>query len=222
MLVFFKYFFIVISIQIIVTILLIIASKIEIKVENFNVCNIKNEKNNKNFFVVLSLKILNIPWLKIKINKYKMANSYVKEKIKVEKNNINVNKEFKNILKICIDNKKIKEEFKKVKIRLEKLNMNANIGLKDCVLTSYLVGGIAIVMSNILPHVANKNFRNYKYSIAPIYKNKNLYKINLNCIITARIVHIIYIIFLIKKEKKRSSDKNERTSNRKSYEYSYE
>lgn len=228
MLVFFKYFIMFIIATAFIISILILISKLKIDIKNFNVQNIKDEKNNKNFFIVVSFVILNFTWLKIKINKNLMAKEYVKEKLKVEEKNIKMSKEAEKVAKIFLDNKKIRDEFKKICIALEKLELNINVGLEDCVITSYLVGIIAIVISTILPHVVAKKLKEaeinerYKYEIVPIYKNKNLYKINLNCIITAKMVHIIYIIFLIKKEKKRRSDKNERTSNRKPYEYSYE
>lgn len=228
MLVFFKYFIMFIIATAFIIFILILISKLKIDIKNFNVQNINKEKNNKNFFIVVSFVILNLTWLKIKIHKNLIAKEYVKGKLKVEENNIKMGKEAEKVVKIFLDNKKIRDEFKKISIVLEKLDLNINVGLEDCVITSYLVGIIAIVISNILPHVLAKKLKEaeiserYKYEIVPIYQNKNLYKINLNCIITAKMVHIIYIIFLIKKEKKRRSDKNERTSNRKPYEYSYE
>lgn len=228
MLVFFKYFIMFIIATAFIIFILILISKLKIDIKNFNVQNINKEKNNKNFFIVVSFVILNLTWLKIKIHKNLLAKEYVKGKLKVEENNIKMGKEAEKVAKIFLDNKKIRDEFKKISIVLEKLDLNINVGLEDCIITSYLVGIIAIVISNILPHVVAKKLKEaeiserYKYEIVPIYENKKLYKINLNCIITAKMVHIIYIIFLIKKEKKRRSDKNERTSNRKPYEYSYE
>lgn len=228
MLVFFKYFIMFIIATAFIIFILILISKLKIDIKNFNVQNINKEKNNKNFFIVVSFVILNLTWLKIKIHKNLIAKEYVKGKLKVEENNIKMGKEAEKVAKIFLDNKKIRDEFKKISIVLEKLDLNINVGLEDCIITSYLVGIIAVVISNILPHVVAKKLKKaeiserYKYEIVPIYENKNLYKINLNCIITAKMVHIIYIIFLIKKEKKRRSDKNERTSNRKPYEYSYE
>ena len=86
-------------------------------------------------------------------------------------------------------------------------------------LTAYIIGGISIIISNIIPHIINvRDISKYYYKLNPLYINRNIYKINLNCIIDAKLVHIIYAIYLIRK----GDDINERTSNRKSYEYSYE
>ena len=61
----------------------------------------------------------------------------------------------------------------------------------------------------------------YNYTIEPIYQNKNIYKIQFNCIIQVKMVHIINVIYIFLK--KGRSDLNERTtSNRRSYGYSYE
>ena len=63
-------------------------------------------------------------------------------------------------------------------------------------------------------------YKNCFYDIKPIYKDKNLYEISLNCIIEVKMVHIINMIYKI--VKKRRSDKNERTSNRRAYDNSDE
>ena len=111
---------------------------------------------------------------------------------------------------------------KNICIDLKKIKLDLKVGTEDYVLTSYIVAIISILISNILPHIIrNKkqiNEEKYNYKILPIYSKNNLYKIELDCIINAKMGNIIYVIYLIK----RRGDKNERTSNRKSYEYSYE
>ena len=149
MLVFLKYFIMFIIAATTIVSILILISKLKIDINNFNVQNINNEKNNKNFFIVVSFVILNLAWLKIKINKKLMAKEYVKEKLKVEEKNIKMGKEAETVIKIFLDNKKIRDEFKKISIALEKMDLNINVGLEDCVITSYLVGIIAIIISNI-------------------------------------------------------------------------
>lgn len=58
-----------------------------------------------------------------------------------------------------------------------------------------------------------------EFRIIPLYNFGNSIKFNLNCIISVKIVHIIYVIYILLKTRRR---KNERTSNRRSYDYSYE
>lgn len=191
-------------------IIMILMSKLELSIENLDINNVDNLINNKNLIIKVSLKFGEFCMLQIKFNKNKLANIYAKSKEKKKKS---INKK--------VDMEKIKEEIKKLDIKLELLNLNLELGTEDCVLTSYIVAIISMIISNILPNVINTNndLSYYKYKIMPIYSNKNLYKINLNCIINAKLVHIIYIIYFIEKGR---SDKDERTSNRKSYEYSYE
>ena len=93
----------IIAATIIVSILILI-SKLKIDIKNFNVQNINNEKNNKNFFIVVSYVIINLTWLKIKINKNSMAKEYVKEKLKVEEKNIKMCKEAEKVANIFLDN----------------------------------------------------------------------------------------------------------------------
>lgn len=235
-LVFLSYFaVIVISIILLLTIL-VVSSKIEIKISKLDIDNTRNRstkddrpKNNSKMVVQISLKIFNVHWIKIKLNKQKLASQYIKEKIKVEEKNIevkNIIKDIKeNVLKNRKERTKIIKQIKKTEVLLEKLDLGVKVGTEDVVLTSYLVGIISIIIANILPHLVQAKKQkseqlrnNYKYEVMPVYRNKTLYKINLDCIISAKLVHIIYVIYLIK----RSVDKNERTSNRESYEYSYE
>ena len=203
-------FFIVIFITFII---MLMFSRLEININKLNMSNINEKRNNKNLIISISIKFGQLCMFKIKMNTEKLANIYAKALKNKQKNNKKISNK-KN-------NEKVKEEIKKLDFKIENLNLNLYIGTEDCVLTSYLIGIISIIISNILPHFINykNDFDEYKYIINPIYNNQNSYKINLNCIFNVKLVHIIYVIYLFKKGR---SDKNERTSNRKSYEYSYE
>lgn len=197
-------FFLILGIIILVVGVLLF-SKIIINIEK-----IDNKTKKEEYIIKISFNKFGINIFKIYLTKQKLNNS-------IKKNLANLNKN-----KIKLDKKEyinIKKELKKSNIKLEKLDLNIAVGLEDCVITAYLVGIIYIIISNIIPHIYNdkKSLEEYKYKIIPIY-NKNFSKFSLNCIISVKLVHIIYIIFLIWK----GSKKNERTPNRKSYEYSYE
>lgn len=113
--------------------------------------------------------------------------------------------------------------FKNLKIEILKFKMNLQIGLEDVIITSSLITIISVIVPIIL-RLTNKyikNINNYRYKILPIYGNKNVLKLDLDCIINLKLVHIINIIYIIVKMKRRS-DKNERTSNRRSYDYCHE
>lgn len=47
------------------------------------------------------------------------------------------------------------------------------------------------ILGIILPHLADERIRTCKYTITPIFKNKNQYYIALNGIFFIKIVHII-------------------------------
>ncbi len=113
--------------------------------------------------------------------------------------------------------------FKNLKIEILKFKMNLQIGLEDVIITSSLITIISVIVPIIL-RLTNKyikNINNYRYKILPIYGNENVLKLDLDCIINLKLVHIINIIYIIVKMKRRS-DKNERTSNRRSYDYCHE
>ena len=63
------------------------------------------------------------------------------------------------------------------------------------------------------------NSKENRFIINPLYINKNLLNLELNCIFETKLIHIIYVIYIL--NEKRRDDKNVRTSNRRSYGYSY-
>ncbi len=129
-----------------------------------------------------------------------------------------------------LDFKKFRKDFKvkdlkelpKLQPKISYLNLDANLGFISPITTSFLVATIASIISIALPYLAKSiKKERYIYNIKPLYYNKNLYKINLNCIIEIKMVHIINIIFiLIKKGRKKNEQST--TSNRKPYAYSHE
>ena len=144
--------------------------------------------------------------VKIKINKQILNKINIKEKISTE-----------NIKKIKREAKKNKE-LKKV---ILKLDLKLELDTPDVLITTGLVTTISIIVSIIFSKLLKiKKFNEYKYKIIPLYNNKNMLNLEINCIINIKIVHIIFILYILMK--KRRDDKNERTSNRRSYDYSYE
>ena len=209
------YFFYTIIFAIILFMIFIILSTIKIRIENLLMTNMSEipQKQQPNYHITFSLYLFNrVKWFSISINRLKMQKLY--SKIQLDK----------------IDIKKIEKDFsfqdlkllKKIKPNVSLLNLELKIGTEDAILTSFIVFLISTGISILLPHVIKRYDKNkYKYLITPLYFQKNLYQIKLNCIIEIKLVHIINIIYTLLKKGK--SDKNERaTSNRKSYGYSYE
>ena len=110
--------------------------------------------------------------------------------------------------------------FKNLKIELTKFVLKIDIGTEDAVFTSYLVAAIASFIGISLPHVMKKKYLSQcYYRINPLYIDQNRYHIALDSIIRVKVVHIIYIIYILIQK---GSKKNERTSNRRSYDHRHE
>lgn len=205
--------FIFLGLLIIISILffVFITSTLKIKIKSLQ---IEKYKNNNKYRVFIQLYFLNkIKIFSIRINNERIRKMYSSKQIeKIDfnkiKENIPINKETLSILK-------------NLKLEIEELDLEINIGIEDAVLTSYLVAIIASLISIILPHlVKNRSNKEIKYIVKPIY-NKTEFNMDLDSIISVKIVHIIYILYqLVKKGKERKS--NERTSNRRAYAYSHE
>ena len=188
----------------------IVLSTIRIEIQDLRLSNIEVKKETK-YKIKISLYLFNyIKWLGVSLNESK-----VKELIsKIPKIDlIKVEQDFN------IENIK---ELKKLYVKISKFNLQAIIGLESPIITAFLISFVSSIIAIILPRVIYKwDNKKYKYLIEPIYQNKNLYKIKLNCIIELKVVHIINVIYIFIKKGK--SDKNERTtSNRKPYAYSHE
>lgn len=195
-------------------------STLQIDIENLKIGNKEkiNENNIKDEYEIkITVKFLNripILWLKLNNKKIrKISNSKQLEKIDLKSMKQNIRFDKKTL-------KTIKEVIKSIKIKILELNLRIDLGTEDAILTSYLVAFIASILGIILPHIIEKNkINNCKYIVNPIYQNRNEYHVSLDSIISIKIVHIIYsmLIFL-----KKGRDKNERSSNRRTYAYRYE
>ena len=145
------------------------------------------------FIPIFSTKLTKQKIEKIK-NKYKFSNMRFKQKFSF------------NSIKKIIEKAKIKKFFLKV-----------NIGLESIMLLTFLIPTISTIISIIL---ANQKLKvdDQNYQIKPIYNSGNLLNIEFDGIFELNLIHIIKVIYI----KKRSVEKNDRTSNRRTYGYSYE
>lgn len=206
-------FFLVILVLLISVIILIIVSTLHIQIKNLSVSNMK-PKNKAKYAIIISLYLGNkIKWIWFNLNDKRMKKMY--SKIQLEK----------------LDFQKLKKDFKmkdlkqlpKLKPKISYLNLDANLGVIDPTATSFLVAIIATIISLLLPYLATDlKEKNYIYNIKPLYYNQNLYKVNVDCIIEIKMVHIINVIYYILIKKGRKKNDQSTTSNRKPYAYSYE
>lgn len=193
---------------IIITILLLLALIIYKSTIRLNVIelSVTNKKINK-LKIEISILFLNkLKWFKIEINKEKIKK--LKEtKINnwfnkiIEKNKI---QNFKKIRKV------IMEKEQKLYINIEEINTKLKISTTNVILTSMIFVVLNIIISIFLAtNIQKYNKDKHKYEIIPNYQNNNFYELNLNCIISVKIAHIINMI-----KRKRSDKRNARTSNR--------
>lgn len=208
-------FFYILVFLIIVIIEILLLSTLKIGIKNLK---LSTEKYNGRFFnddykITISLwGLRKIRFLNLEITKEKLEKLKVKEKIQANL----MKKDFEKFQNINI---KTLKEAKKYAPKLDYINLIANIGTEDAIVTSYIVAIVASFLG-ILLEKQKLNYKKIKYIINPVYINKNLLNLELNCIFKAKMIHIIYIIYIL--NKKRRDDKDVRTSNRKSYGYSYE
>lgn len=197
MLVFFSNLILVIFLTLVFLLTVIILSTIKINIKYIN----------KNYKVIIKLYLLNkIRYLKLELDKNKLKEIFIKVKNKIEKAN------YKKVEKeIYQDRKVIKNVVKKLKIDLEYLDLDLRIGTEFILLTSVII----VTISTIFPIIANEFIRKYEkrkynYKFTPIY-NKNDINLQLDCIISTKMVHIINVIISI--IFKKGVFKNVRTSN---------
>ena len=196
-----------------ITAILIIASTLHIQIKNLSISNMQTKNNNK-YAIIFSIYFANkIKYIWFNLNSKRAKKIY--SKVQLEKIDL---KKFKKVFKLG-DLK----ELTKLHLKILDLNLDMNIGTKSPLVTSFLVVTISNAISLLLPHLVNNLKDNrYFYNIKPLYYNKELYKINLDCIIEIKMVHIINVIYYIFLKKGRRKNERSTTSNRKSYAYSHE
>ena len=189
-------------------------SKIRIQINNFRFQSQTKRHINKEYEIIIKLYILKvIPILKVNITKTKLEKLKLKEKIKdLDLKIIKNNQQF---------DKKALTAIKELNIGIKNIDLYVDIGTENASLTSIIVPIVSTVISFIL-HKKIKKFQNQVFTINPIYINQNLVNIYISGIFEIKMSHIINIIYILNKERKKGVNKNERTSNRRSYGYSYE
>lgn len=205
---------------ILITIILLF-SKIKININKFNYLSINPKNKKTDYTIIIQLIILKkFSIFEIKFNK----NNIMKiEKIKQKIKNKFETFDFTEIKKNKEVKKKILKIIKKLKIDIDKINLNIEIGTENAVLTSFIIPVVATLLTYILKNNIKNNViksEENKFKIKPIYYNQNLLNILFSGIFEIEMIHIINIIcILIKKE---GVKEYERTSNRRTYGYSYE
>ena len=193
---------------------MLVLSTIQIEIKNLNFDSSKQKsKRLEEYLFIIKLKLFNkITWIKLKINKAKNSTFYKKVILnKIRK--INETQSFE-----ISDIKALNE----LKIRTNKLNLYIKFDTKETAITAFLTAIISTLISIVLSRTTTKYEKEkYNYKVEPIFCTQNLFKICIDCIISLKMVHIINVIYILKK--KRSVNKyDKRTSNRRTYAYNNE
>ena len=126
-------------------------------------------------------------------------------------------------MKAIQDKVKVDKNFfkaiKKINLKIEKLNLNMEIGTENATLTSVIVPAISTIIAIYLRKKI-KNYENQTFIIQPVYQNQNLINIYISGIFEIKMIHIIDMLYML--NKKGEVKNYERTSNRRTYDYSYE
>lgn len=187
--------------------LLIYLSKIEINIKNLYMNSESKKRNNENVIISISLKLWRIQWFSLKMDKNKMSSLYAKMKIKEYKHNKDIKNKIKRLLKACIQDKRIIKLASNLSIEIEELKSEIFLGTEDTIVTSYLVAAVAIIISNVIPHIIKNSDNTIQYKVLPIYKQKYIYILKLDSIIDIKIMKIIQIMLEVKRIIRSNNDK---------------
>ena len=197
-----------------ILLLIIVFSKIRIDVKKFEYCSANKKHINSNYNLQLSWIILSkISIIKIKLNKHTVKKLKLKDKF------VDID------VKMWEERKKIDKEtisiIKKIDFAIRKLKLKIDIGTENSAITSLLIPIVSTVISFLLRNKM-KTKEEQTYIVQPIYNNQNYLNITISGIFEIKMNHIINVIYLLSRKKKKGVKKYERTSNRRSYDYSYE
>ena len=190
------FFYLSLGLLIILTILIIFTT-IQIHIENarFEIPKRKERNINKRYKITVKLYLFEkINYFRLDITKNKLEKRVIRKNIDRIKRKIRKNKN-------NFDKKQI-SKLKKMNIKIQNVNLKISLGTEDSAQNAIAVGiissGISIVMGmltekNILKIGEEKEKQIY-WEVVPEYQNRNLLNINLDCIISFKLIHIINAI----------------------------
>ena len=184
----------------------IIFSTIRIKIENWEVSNLKEKKNEKKYQITTSIHLFNkLKWISLRIDNKKMQKIFVK----LHLDNLDIKKLEKDFQ--ISDIKEIIE----IRPKISQLDLQIKLGLEDVILTTYTIPILATVISFILAtSVKRENMNKIKYNVEPIYDNKNLYKIKLNTILEIKLLNLLNSSFKIYVSRRQKGNKLTKNANK--------
>ena len=199
---------------------MIVLSKIIIEIDNLKFTSQNSEHINTNYKIIIKLKEFGlIPIFQKVYDKNKIEKINKKLDIGKRIKKLDLNKVIESVKEDKKLNKNVLKIFIKEMFEIIKINLRVEIGTEDAALTAIIIGILSTIIS-IMIRKKIKNVNVQRYKIIPKYCNLNLINIDISGIFGIKVIHIINVICILVKGKGES--KNERTSDRKSYGYSYE
>ena len=199
--------FIILGTIIFITIALLIFTLSNAKLE-INKLHISNteEKLKVDFVLNIGIYFLNkVKLVKITIDNYKVSNLLKSGKLDINK--------FKQNNPI---NKDIIKSLKRENFIIEYLKLEGYFGTFNTILSAWIYG----IIYSIIPILITKKLKGtYINNIEVLNINENKININLNCIISIKMVNIINVVHYLKKK---GGKDNGESSNRRTYAYSNE
>ena len=120
---------------------------------------------------------------------------------------------------IILKNTEIRRLIMNTKVELNEFKANVSIGTEDYVITSYLIGIISAILSNILARAKfgkkQKISKTVIYSVQPIYQPQNIYSVKMNIKVATKISHLLYIALMLAKTTKQYESFNENSKAKK-------
>lgn len=189
----FIYIFLFLIILIVITLMY---TTIQLEIHNLKLIIPKSigEIINEDYKIIINLylfkrfKYKKIILTKEKFVKIKNKNNFQRLETKFKEKNIKFNlKKIKNI--------------KQLKIDLNKLDLQINLGFTDAANTAIIAGGVSSVIAIFLSKIKNNN-KSLFWKVIPVYKDKKILKIILNCTIQLKLINIFYVIYLLAANRK--------------------
>ena len=193
------FFFYAIIVLVILIILLIEFTTVQIHIQNLRFHTEKIDERNisPKYKIIVKLYIFNkINYLKINLTKNQLERRFIKKNVNKLKKKI---KQDKNKF-----DQKILSNLKKTELKIKKIDLKIYLGISDAAINAIIVGIVSSSIAVIMGILMDKNILDFNckckkeennqiyWKIIPVYQNKNLLNIDLNCIISFKLIHIIH------------------------------